>query len=175
MYQCPETTTSPSTTTTASTTSTTTTTTTKAPLLATEVLVVNTYKSYNVPIITNADGREDTNFDFVFGQGTEVRYSCSMTWNNEFYIFGGYSNTRQISKLIGCQLTRIGELEFDHQYGACSNVADAKLYLCFNYKSSDSRICRVATSPMGVFQVIIQSLYEHGRTRIAASEGNHYN
>ena len=131
----------------------------------------------NVPIITNAAGRQDTDFEFVFGEGTEVKYSCSMTWQNELYIFGGGKQNirgkRQISKLIGCQLTRIGELEFDHYWGACANVADAKLYLCFNWESGDLNKCRVATSPTGVFEEVNQSNYNHCQTRIAASEGNH--
>ena len=158
-----------------STTSTTTTTTTKASLLGTEVLVLSTYSWDDVPIITNAAGRQDTNFDFVFGEGTEVDYSCSMTWKNELYIFGGRSKKRQISKLIGCQLTRIGELEFDHYLGACANVADAKLYLCFNDASGDYDKCRVALSPTGIFDEINRSIHFHAFTRIAASEGDHFN
>merc|ERR1711892_882316 len=153
-----------------STTSTTTTTTTKASLLGTEVLVLSTYSWDDVPIITNAAGRQDTNFDFVFGEGTEVDYSCSMNWKNELYIFGGRSKKRQISKLIGCQLTRIGELEFDHYLGACANVADAKLYLCFNDASGDYGKCRVALSPTGIFDEINRSIHNHAFTRIAASE-----
>jgi len=158
-----------------STTSTTTTTTTKASLLRTEVLVLSTYSWDDVPIITNAAGRQDTNFDFVFGEGTEVDYSCSMTWKNELYIFGGRSQKRQISKLIGCQLTRIGELEFDHYLGACANVADAKLYLCFNDASGDYDKCRVALSPTGIYEEINRSIHYHAFTRIAASEGDNFN
>ena len=175
VYQCPGTTTSSSTTTTTTTalttTSITTTTTTKAPLQATEVLVLNTY-SNNVPIITNAAGRQDTDFDFAFGEGTEVVCSCSMTWKNELYIFGGGREMRQISKLVGCQLTKVGELDFDHYWGACANVADAKLYLCFNDNLGDLNKCRVATSPTSVLEEINQSSYDHRWTRIAASEGN---
>merc|ERR1712106_85099 len=146
----------------------TTSTTTKAPLQATEVLVLST-SIIAVPIITNAAGRQDTDFDFVFGEGTEVDYSCSMTWQNELYIFGGYFKKRQISKLIGCELTKIGELEFDHYGGACANVADTKLYLCFNLGSGDYNKCRVALSPTGIFEEINRSNFDHHYTRIAAS------
>ena len=97
-----------------------------------------------------------------------------MTWQNELYIFGGDTKKKQISKLTGCELTKIGELDFNHEYGACANVADAKLYLCFNaYKSGDYNRCRVATSPTGVFEEIDRSNFDHRWTRIAASEGNH--
>ena len=179
IYQCPETTTAVTSTTTAatttsSTTSTTTTRTTKAPSQATEVLVLNTRKNAdNVPIITNAAGRQDTNFEFVFGEGTQVYLSCSMTWKNDLYVFGGNPNKRQISQLVGCQLTQIGELEFDHHFGACANVADEKLYLCFG--SGDSNKCRVTLSPTGVYEGTNRSSFDHRETRIAASEGNHCN
>jgi len=49
--------------------------------------------------ITNAAGRQDTNFDFVSGEETAVYWSCSMTWKNDVYVFGGYRKERQISKL----------------------------------------------------------------------------
>ena len=169
VYQCPETTTAPSNTTTASTTSTIT----KAPLPATEVLVLHRRSS----IITNAAGRQDTNFDFVF-DGTEVDNSCSMTWQNNFYIFGGAEpyKKRQIAQLIGCRLTSIGYLDFNHTEGACANVADEKLYLCFNGEfGDDHNQCRVALSPTGDFEEINQSSYGHLQTRIAASEGSCYN
>ena len=145
-------------------------TTTSTSIRTKEVLVLNTLYSDNVPIITNADGRQDIDFDFVFGEGTEVKYSCSMTWKNELYIVGGQSKERQISKLVGCELTLIGQLRFDHYNGGCANVADEKLYLCFDFESADK--CRVATSPMGVFEEINESSYDHRYTRIAASEGN---
>ena len=167
-YECVETTTVLSTTTTAATTTTTT----KAPSPATEVLILNTWKSVNVPIITNVEGREDRNFFFLYGEETEVKYSCSMTWKNEFYVFGGFSRMRHISKLIGCELKSTDRLAFDHFYGACANVGDEKLYLCFNDKSSDTKKCRVATSPTGVFEEINQSSFHHRGTRIAVSEGN---
>ena len=147
-------------------------TTTSTSIRTKEVLVLNTLYSDNVPIITNADGRQDIDFDFVFGEGTEVKYSCSMTWKNELYIVGGQSKERQISKLVGCELTLIGQLRFDHYNGGCANVADEKLYLCFNDNTTETKKCSVAISPTGVFQKIKQSSYDHRYTRIAASEGN---
>ena len=99
-----------------------------------------------------------------------------MTWQNELYIFGGGSKKRQISKLVGCELTLIGLLGFNHARGACANVADAKLYLCFNAANSgDDNKCRVALSPTGIFKEINRSNFDHRETRIAASKGNHFN
>ena len=131
--------------------------------------MLNTYSSSNVPIITNAAGREDRDFTFEFGVDTQVFCSCSLTWKNELYVFGGDSKRTQISKLLGCQLSSIGHLSFNHYAGGCANVADAKLYLCFNDRSVDYDTCRVATSPTGVFSEINRSHHAHRYTRIAAS------
>ena len=40
--------------------------------------------------------------DFAYGEGTSVQKSCSITWQNEFYIFGGDKSwlyQRRVSKL----------------------------------------------------------------------------
>ena len=68
----------------------------------TDVLVLNTQSLSNVPIITNALGREDSDFVFDFGEGTEAYGSCSLTWQNEHFVFGGTNNKTQISKIVGC-------------------------------------------------------------------------
>lgn len=153
-------------------TTTTTALTTKTPLPATEVLILSTSNLLNVPVITNAAGRQDRNFVFLYDELAEVNNGCAVTWRNEFFIFGGRSQDKQISKLIGCQLQRVGQLAFNHQFAACANVADEKLYLCFNQASGDWNKCRVATSPTSVFAEINRSSHDHRRTRIAASEGN---
>ena len=49
-------------------------------------------------------------FDFKSG---EVFCSCSTTFNNRMYIFGGAENKRQISEVTGCELKQIGQLGFD--------------------------------------------------------------
>lgn len=98
-----------------------------------------------------------------------------MTYRNEFYLFGGETyyggDRRQISKLSGCGLERIGTLDFDHYRGACTGVNDARIYLCFNaYFSSDYRRCRYAENPLDTFTEAASSFYEHRFTSIAASE-----
>ena len=40
-------------------------------------------------MIANADGLEDRTIDFEFGEETEVWGSCSLTWQNNHYVFGG--------------------------------------------------------------------------------------
>ena len=97
-YECPATTSS-STTTTALTTTITTTTTADVSD-RTEVLILNTYQpnvyGSNPPVITNASGRVDKNFEFLFGQDTEVYHSCGLTWRGDFYVFGGYKKSLRI-------------------------------------------------------------------------------
>ena len=106
----------------------------------------------------------------VFGEGTQVYYSCSVTWRNQFFVFGGYNHKRQISKLSGCKLTSVGTLAFDHYYAACSIAGDDVIYLCFNTNNADDyKKCRSAAEPLGNFTEIPLSTYEHRYTRIASS------
>ena len=47
-----------------------------------------------MPFITNANGLYDTNFTFEFGAETSVLESCSLVFQNEFYVFGGDLESR---------------------------------------------------------------------------------
>ena len=67
-------------------------------------------------------------------------------------------------------MKRIGELDFSHGFGGCANVADDRIYLCFNDSSSDFKKCRVASAPLGHFSEIMESIEKHRGTRIAASD-----
>ena len=154
-------------------------TTTTAPSKKTSVLVLSSKTKdsvpggQNIPLIIDAHGRNDNNFLFRFDEDTAVvSGSCSLTYQNMLYIFGGKgSNYRQISMLIGCQLRRIGSLDFDHS-GACTTVANARIYLCFNGNNeADFTKCRYANDPLGVFTDITSSVYPHNGSPVAASEG----
>ena len=105
-----------------------------------------------------------------FGENTEVYRSCSLLWNNEFYVIGGDIQTRQISKLAGCELLSIGKLNFNHTEGGCS-VAGNDIYLCFNAENvEDYRKCRRAINPLGSFSEIHRTAYDHRYSRIASSD-----
>ena len=107
---------------------------------------------------------------FSHDSNTEVHESCSLTWQNGFYVFGGSSNRRQISQVIGTKLTAIGTLSFNHKEATCDAMAGEKIFLCFNYAdSSDSKRCRMALSPLGTFSEIRQSTHDHRDANIAAS------
>ena len=142
------------------------------------VLILSTYKS-NKAVITDGNGKEEypvNDFMFMFGTNTEAAYSCSVTWRGELFIFGGYAEKRQISKLNGCKLERVGSLTFDHYFGACAVVNnDHTIYLCFDYNNSFGyKKCRKANEPLGVFKEISSSNYEHIFARIAASQGTSF-
>ena len=118
----------------------------------------------------------ETDIDFKFGEKTSVYQSCSITFKNQFLVFGGAKgdDRRQISRLSGCDLRRIGTLEFDHQVGACTSVNDEKIYLCFNSNYNapigDRKKCRYANKPLAAFTEAASSKHGHIGTSIAASE-----
>ena len=152
-------------------TSTSFTTETTPPMeMSTNVLILNTFSPSNRPLIINASGELGSGFTFSFGDKTEAYRSCSITWQKELFVFGGRFEQTQISKVIDCQLRQVGELPFTFDYGACANIDDDRIYLCFY--SSQFNHCRVALSPTDdVFAVINQSLFNHRYTRIASKDG----
>ena len=122
-----------------------------------------------MPIKTDLSGAEVTDFDFTLDDETEVSRSCSLIWQNENFVFGGWSKKRQIAKIDGCRLRQIGQLAFDHEHGGCTNVKNEKILLCFG-TSSDWDKCRSLTSPTGAFEDVPRSNYNHRWTKIAASD-----
>ena len=134
------------------------------------VLVLNyDYYDKNIiePLLVDADGRSDTRIQISFGEETEVHDSCSVTYRNRFYVFGGFNQKRQISEVTLCELRKIGTLDFDHDRGACSNVDDRQIYLCFDF--NHIRQCRSAVDPLGNFTEIAPSTHNHASISTAAS------
>ena len=107
------------------------------------------------------------NLLMLFGEETQVSGSCSVTYRNRFYVFGGWNQKRQISEVAQCELKRIGTLGFDHDEAACSNVDDREIYLCFDW--NNRKQCRSAVDPLGNFTEIPLSTYSHESTSTAAS------
>ena len=58
-------------------------------------------------------------------------------------------------------------LEFDFWWGACTNMGDRSIYLCFD--QSWSKECHKSTSPTGQYDRTNQTTHEHRYTRIASS------
>lgn len=107
---------------------------------------------------------------------TEVYNSCSVTWRNELYIFGGRHRKQSISKLNGLRLDYLGNLEFDHSFGACSVMNDQFIFLCFNdnYNGDDWKRCRRSTGPMETFTEIAFTQYEHRTTSTSSSDSKSF-
>ena len=134
-----------------------------------DILVLDSNSALNVPIIINGSGKEDRDFFFEFENGTEVYRSCGLTFQNRHFIFGGRNEKTQVAMVEDCTLKLIGKLSFNHDFGACTNVYDRFIYLCFNDKTDDHKKCRYSSSPTGSFQVT-DSNYAHRFTRIAADQ-----
>ena len=129
-------------------------------------------------MITNLSGAKITGFKFEYDYETEVYKSCSVIWQNENYVFGGENQKRQIAKIDGCRLRRIGELAFDLMAAGCVNVNNQKILLCFNLdfdlSSDDFDKCRSLPSPTGSYQDVQRSKYAHQLTKIASSDSRFF-
>ena len=87
-------------------------------------------------------------------------------------MFGGNgpNGATQISKVVGCELQRVGDLDFSFSYGACANRADAEIFLCFSDISGEGKRCRSSIDPEAGYARVVDSNYDHMVTRIAASD-----
>ena len=89
------------------------------------------------------------------------------------FIFGGYSRYHQISKVENCRLTSIGQLNFSMKKGACTNVGNELVFICFYnvYDSSTDKKCWKASEPLATFQAARDSSYTHRETRVGNDGG----
>ena len=155
------------------TTTTSSTTSTSASKPNTSILILGDWHDDKIPVITDSNGKVEfagEDFDFEFGHKTEVDFGCSVTYRGDFYVFGGSDLDRQISKLEGCSLKRIGDLDFDFQVGGCAAVNEESIYLCF--RRYDYKRCFVGIDPVGTFHNLTESQFNHARTRVAANDGD---
>ncbi|CBY32926.1 unnamed protein product [Oikopleura dioica] len=103
-------------------------------------------------------GGQATAADFELGSSTQVSYSCSVTFKNENYVFGGLNLSHQISKVNGCSLENTGEsLPFRFDNGICTADSSA-IYLCFEYDTK--HICRTWPG-YGDFSTLAESEEDH--------------
>ena len=81
------------------------------------ILVVNSFQSDKAAVFNSA-GYFNESSCFRYGDHTTASQSCSVTFKNKFYIFGGahryygYSDQNQLSVLNGNRLQRIDNLRF---------------------------------------------------------------
>ena len=114
---------------------------------------------------------------FERDDATEAQYSCAINWNNQLFVFGGILvDRRQISRLTGHKLERVGSLDFDHYIGGCSVMNNEFIYLCFNSGPSstagpyDHKRCRRSTGPMEQFSEVALSTHSHAVTKTSCTD-----
>ena len=125
-------------------------------------------------MLINSAGEQKELSCFERGDITDATYSCLINWKNHLFVFGGWYEKRQISRLSGYRLERIGTLDFDHQYGACSVMANQFVFLCFNLHSSDHKRCRRSTGPLKPFTEVTLAKHEHSNTQTSCSESKYF-
>ena len=124
-------------------------------------------------------------FDYSVDDASYAYGHCSIVFNNENFILGWVLNfdykyfflgrslsrthKQQISKLVGCDLRRIGTLNFDIGYNQSCATGNGKIFVCFGISQRD--LCYRSTDPLGQFTSIGRSSYGHYDTNIAASDG----
>ena len=142
----------------------------------TTLLVLSSYDGspkvirWKPAMLINSAGEQKTLTCFGRDIKTEAEFSCSLNWQNQLFIFGGNTEKRQISTLIGYKLKRVGDLAFDLRFGACSVMNNHYIYLCFNYVTNDRRRCRRSTGPLKTFSEVALSTHIHNRIKISCSD-----
>ena len=137
------------------------------------ILVLNTRKPSNVPIVIDPFGRRKSKeIGFTYGSGTQARGSCSLIWHGKMFLFGGFPNGRQISVVDGCQLVKKGNLSFLMNGGACA-TRENEIFICFENWDDKStwRNCHRSSGPLETFSKLAHSTHNHRQTRIAVTTG----
>ena len=119
-------------------------------------------------MIINSFGDQEELDCFAKDWQTDTRFSCSVTWKNQFYVFGGENEPQQISRLIAHKLTKVGSLEFSFSGGACTQMNNKLVFLCFD--SKDKRKCWKSANPLNSYKSIPSSNSDHGYIQISASK-----
>jgi len=66
--------------------------------------------------ITNVYMDSISEFSSFSYHGHEVDMACSVSYQNNIYIFGGFTNTRSISRVKDCGLERIGFIPYNYEW-----------------------------------------------------------
>ena len=144
------------------------------------ILAINTLKKDKRAFAIHPHGGLKTvvEHSFDFGIGTEVEHSCSLQWRNNFYIFGGRNEKRQLSMInrVNNRLERKGSLDFDFYLGGCTVLNQTTFVLCFDFNEKD--VCRQSNNSLGSvpgsFTELAKSNYEHRLTKISSFEGKKF-
>ena len=119
-------------------------------------------------MLINFEGEQEELACFERDDNTEAYRACSLTWRNQLHVFGGNVERRQISRLTGYKLERIGDLPFDHYDGACSLMANQFIYLCFD--NNNPKQCRRSTGPLDNLSELPESTHNHREAPTSCSD-----
>ena len=143
-----------------------------------DVLAVNTYNGKRSGYLINPGGGSDR-VDFGFGDETQLLKSCSLLWQNHYYVFGGDGDNnnqqlgdflqRQLSIVNGNRLERKGSLHFDFDMGACTVLNQTTIVLCFG--ENERNVCRHSNHPFGLFKKTPNSNFNHILISLASFDG----
>ena len=137
------------------------------------VLGLNSYDGWKPAMLINSAGEQKKLRCFERDYGTDANHACSINWRNRFYVFGGQDVSRQISRLNGYTLERVGSLPFDHNLGSCSVMSNQFIFLCFG-GSDDYKRCRRSTDPLEIFHEIALSYFDHRGIQTSCSDSESY-
>ena len=120
--------------------------------------------------------KKEFSFPKVGEPQAEVWESCSLTFKDKMYVFGGTLEGYQISEVRNCKgIQRIGDLKFGFNNGACTVIREKTIMLCFDLRNEEGKVCRVAKSPTGQFDKIKLSNFDHYSSQIASNKGEFTN
>ena len=139
----------------------------------TGVLVLSTKSSSNVPLVIKLNGGQiyKPNFKLRDSSETQIYGSCTVSWKNQNFMFGGANKMTQISKLEDCKVKYIGKLPFYHRFGTCATLNNELIYLCFSaHQTHAIKVCKVSKLPTGSYNDIATSSFDHAFTKIVNSK-----
>ena len=119
--------------------------------------------------MTDLNGKESDCPPFTIDNNVAVFYSCAVTYQDQFFVYGGKNRTRQIATVINKSLRNVGTLPFNFYLGGCASTM-TKIILCFDRDEGDWRTCYKTTNPTGQFEETKKSLFTHKSIKIASSE-----
>ena len=120
-------------------------------------------------ILVTTTGEKEELSCVINRHDTDITGSCSVTWQNKLFVYGGFTQKRQISVLDGYRLSLVGYLDFEFYKGACTQMNDQFIFLCFSWPDSNSR-CRRYTDPLGAPLMVVNSKIGHSEIQISASK-----
>ena len=133
-----------------------------------KVLILGGHPSWRPALLINSNGEQEELGCFQPDSNTQAIWACSVEWQNQMYIFGGSVERRQISKLFGHKVERLGSLTFDYRNGGCSAMNNQYIFLCFSH--GDYRRCRRSIGPLNIFSEVALSNHNHQATKTSCTD-----